>query len=188
LDVIVYDKASCAPISTQAENVLLPCEALYVVVEVKSILTATELTKSFRAAKAIRLLRPFKSHFVGPRTSGEGADDGSHRCMYVLFAYTSDLANKSDWAQKEFTRAATAAATETTSLDCVDRIVVLDRGMINPGAAVGMWDSFKPESFFLNAYLHIVNFVTREAKRRPPVDWQMYGSRKQKGWTRLKAL
>jgi hypothetical protein len=188
LDVIVYDKASCAPISVQAENVLLPCEALYVVVEVKSILTATELKKSFKAARAIRQLRPFKSHFVGPRASGEAADDGAHRCMYLIVAYTSDLANKTDWAQKEFSRAATSAATETAPLDTVDRIVVLDRGMINPGAGKGIWDEFRPESFFLNAYLHIVNFVTRESKRRPPVDWQMYGSRKQKGWKQLKAV
>jgi hypothetical protein len=105
-----------------------------------------------------------------------------------VVAYTSDLANNSAWPQKEFTRVVTSAATETASVDCVDRVVVLDRGMINPGAAVGMADSFKPESFFLDVYLHIVNFVTREAGRRQPVDWQMYGPRSQKGWSKLKAV
>jgi len=188
LDVVVYDKASCAPISVQAENVLLPCEALYVVVEVKSVLTGAELAKSFRAAKAVRQLRPFKAHFVGPRKAGDAAHDGAHRCMYLVVAYTTDLANNSAWAQKEFSRIAASAGTETASLDYVDRVVVLDRGMINPGAAVGLADSFKPESFFLDAYLHIVNFITREAKRRQPVDWQMYGPRTQKGWKKLKAV
>lgn len=188
LDVIVYDKASSAPVSVQAENVLLPCEALYVVVEVKSVLSGAELAKSFRAAKAVRQLRPFKSHFVGPRRDGEAADDGAHRCMYLVVAYTSDLANNSAWVEKEFSRVVASAGTEATRLDCVDRVVVLDRGMINPAAAVGMADSFKPESFFLDAYLHIVNFVTREAKRRQPVDWQMYGPRTQKGWKKLKAV
>lgn len=188
LDVVVFDSATCAPISIQAENVLLPCEALYVVVEVKSVLSAEELRKSFRSAEKIRQLRPFKSRFIAPRRDGDSADDGAHRCLYLLVGYSSDLANNSEWLQKEFTRAATASASERAALDCIDRVIVLDRGMFNPGSASGKWETLEPETIFLDTYLHLVNFVMREAKRRPPIDWQMYGPRTQKGWKRLKAV
>src|SRR5271163_42595 len=35
LDLVIYDRASCAPVSVQNENLLLPCEALYCVIEAK---------------------------------------------------------------------------------------------------------------------------------------------------------
>jgi len=184
LDIIVYDNSTCAPISVQSENVLLPCEALYVVVEVKSTLTKAELEKSYAAANRIRQLRPFKSRFIGPRRDGEAADDGAHRCQYLLFAYSSDLANNSEWLQKEFARVAMCAASAQTSLDCIDRVVVLDRGMLNPGGAAG--EGSDPETSFLDSYLHLVNFLTRESGRRPAVDWQMYGPRASGGWRKLK--
>jgi hypothetical protein len=108
--------------------------------------------------------------------------------QYLLFAYSSDLANNAEWLQKEFYRAAVSAASNKASLDCIDRVVVLDRGMFNPGGAVGTWESSSPETSFLDSYLHLINFVTRESKRRPPIDWQMYGPRNQKGWKKLKAV
>ena len=37
LDVIIYDHLASSPISQQRENTIVPCEALYVVIEVKSI-------------------------------------------------------------------------------------------------------------------------------------------------------
>ena len=186
LDIIVYDNATCAPISVQSENVLVPCETLYVVVEVKSTLTSAELTKSYAAAGKVRELRPFKSHFIGPRRGGEAADDGAHRCLYLVVAYSSDLANNSEWLQKEFKRVAVSAASMKVAVDSIDRVVVLDRGMLNPGGAVGQ--SSDPETSFLDSYLHLVNFVSRESGRRPAVDWQMYGARTSKSWKKLKAV
>ena len=186
LDAIVFDIATCSPISVQSENVLLPCEAVYVVVEVKTTLSAGELVRSYAAARRVRRLRPFKSRFIGPRRDGDPADEGAHRCQYLLFAYSSDLANNSDWLTNEFSRAAAAAASTKASTDCIDRIVVLDRGMLNPGNATGKWESKSPDDVFLDSYLHFVNFVTREAKRRPPIDWQMYGPRIRTGWKKLK--
>lgn len=186
LDIIVYDSATCAPISVQSENVLVPCEALYVVVEVKSTLTGAELQKSYAAAGRVRQLRPFKSRFIGPRREGGAADDGAHRCQYLLVAYSSDLANNSEWLQKEFSRVAACSASVEVALDSIDRVVVLDRGMLNPGGAVG--ESSDPETSFLDSYLHLVNFVSRESGRRPPVDWQMYGAKTSRSWKKLKAV
>jgi hypothetical protein len=46
LDFVIYDKARCAPIRGGNENLLLPCEALYCVIEVKTRITGEELDKS----------------------------------------------------------------------------------------------------------------------------------------------
>jgi uncharacterized protein DUF6602 len=139
LDLVVYDKASSSPISTQNENLLLPCEALYMAIEVKTKVTQAELDTSLKAASRLRALRPFKARFVAPRRDGAAADDGNHRCMYVIFGYTSDLGNDSNWLTKEQKRIHSAAGEARVSLDCVDRVIVLDRGIINPAASVGKW-------------------------------------------------
>lgn len=47
LDLILYDAASCGPLSVQAENLLLPCEALYAAIEVKTILSGSERAKAY---------------------------------------------------------------------------------------------------------------------------------------------
>ena len=78
-----------------------------------------------------------------------------------------------------------AAKSAGVARDYVDRLVILDRGIINPEQKVGKWDAGKADSVFLESYLHIVNFVGRESKRRDPVDWQMYGPRTARGWTPL---
>jgi hypothetical protein len=186
LDLVVYDKSSSAPISAQNENLLLPCEALYIAIEVKSIVTQAELDKALKAAARLRELRPFKAHFVAPRKDGSPADDENHRCMYVVFGYTSDLANDSDWLPKEQTRINSAARAAGVCLDCVDRLIILDRGIINPAASAGKWDAGSDASIFLENYLHLVNFLGRESRRRPPVDWQVYGPRSAKGWKSIK--
>jgi hypothetical protein len=185
LDLVVYDKSSSAPISAQNENLLLPCEALYIAIEVKSIVTQKELDTSVRAASKLRGLRPFKSRFVAPRKDGSPAEDENHRCMYVIFGYTSDLANDADWPAKEHLRLVSAAKNAGASLDFVDRLVVLDRGIINPAASVAKWDAGSDASIFLESYLHMVNFLGRESRRRPPVDWQVYGPRSSRGWKNI---
>lgn len=182
LDLVVYDRSSSAPISAQNENLLLPCEALYIAIEVKSIVTQEDLNTSLRAAAKLRELRPFKARFVPPRRDGSPAEDDNHRCMYVIFGYTSNLSNDADWLAKEQLRLHSAAQNAGASLDSVDRLIVLDRGLINPAASAGKWDAGADASIFLESYLHLVNFLARESRRRPPVDWQVYGPRNTKGW------
>jgi hypothetical protein len=105
--------------------------------------------------------------------------------MYLVFAYSTDLAHDDEWLEKEYHRAMAAARAESVSTDCVDRIVVLGRGMLNPAAAIGKSEAVSDQSIFLESYLHVVNFLMRESKRRPPIDWQMYGPRSPKGWRKL---
>lgn len=97
LDLFVYDHATAAPIQTGAEGLIVPAEALYEVIEVKSILTADELDTCFAAAKRVRSLQPFKQEFISNPASGEGAP-GRCRCPYIVFAYSTNLGQE-DWAK-----------------------------------------------------------------------------------------
>jgi hypothetical protein len=173
IDFCVYDSATSSPIQSSAENALIPAEALYAVVEVKSVLTQDELNNCIEAAKRIRTLRPFKTRFCAPPARGEIPT--GPRCQYIIFAYTSNLA-ETDWAQKEFNRIKNAASAADGSLDLVDQVLVLDRGVIRPKSAEAVMRD-EDKGIFLEFYLHLMNFLTREKRRRPEIDWTAYTSR-----------
>lgn len=185
LDFVIYDKARCAPIRVGNENLLLPCEALYCVVEVNTRITADELDASYIHAGKVRALQPFKQSFIAARQDGADAEDRRDRCLYVIFGYTSNLGNDAEWSKKEYQRICSAAGAAEVAVDCVDRLIVLDRGIINPQKPAAKWETEKADSVFLESYLHIVNFLGRESERREPVDWQMYGPRSASGWKTL---
>ena len=184
LDLFIFDKAGCSPLSIQTENVLIPCEGLYVVIEVKSVLSQKELNTCYAAAAKVRALHPFKKQFISTRTGGGGAEDGGSRCLYLVFAYTTNL-SADDWVTKEFDRVQVAAEEAKSSNGVVDLIVVLDRGLINPGKAVGKSIGDEPIGIFMEFYLHIINFLHREYQRRPTIGWQAYGAGAQREWVRL---
>jgi hypothetical protein len=186
IDFVVYDRAKCAPILAGSENLLLPCEALYCVVEVKTLLTQEGLDTSLTAARKVRNLMPFKQSFIAARKDGAAADDDRDRCLYLIFGFSSDLSNDEEWPVKEYRRFERAAHKAGATMDCVDWVVSLDRGLIKPDAAKGKWDTGSAETTFFETYLHIVNFLGRESARRKPVDWQIYGPRSFPGWKTLK--
>jgi hypothetical protein len=183
LDIVIYDADMAAPISSQAENVLIPAESLLAVIEVKTLLSQDELNKCYAAAAKIRQLRPFKEHFVSARDQGRAATDGTHRCLYVVFAFETNISQK-DWLQAEYKRIKTAAI-KPHRLSLVDAVIVLDRGMVRPGPGVGKTNDGNEVDTFLEFYLHVVNFIRREQPRRPLMDWQAYTTKKSKGWTLL---
>ncbi len=184
LDLIVYHRQSCAPVSKLEENILIPCEGLYAAIEVKSMLTKDELEAAFTAAKRLRTLRPFKGHFVSSRSDGSPAAAGESRCMYILFAYSSNVSTDG-WLQTEFQRIKAAATAVGTTVDVIDSIVVVDRGIINPGGAVGKPVDGDDDVLFVEFYLNLVNFISREMRRRLPIDWQLYSSRGGRGWIKI---
>jgi len=184
LDLIVYHKHSCAPVSVQRENLIVPCEGLYCVIEVKTILNQTELVKAYRAAAKLRDLHPFKGRFVSSRNEGKAAAEREYRCMFVIFAYTSNAGVK-DWLSKEYERIKKAADKVGCDVDLIDRVFVLNRGMIKPGQPAGKKITGRDDFMFVDFYLSIVNFIDRELRRRPPIDWQIYSSRSSPGWVPL---
>jgi hypothetical protein len=173
IDLCVYDVATASPIQTSGDNALFPAEALYAIIEVKSILSQDEIRKCVAAAKKVRALRPFKQQFGGAQTRGAASTDA--RCIYIVFAYATNL-SEDGWAQKEFERIQTAVRLEDCPLDVIDRVIVLDRGMIQPQVARAR---IKEESkgIFLEFYIHLMNFLMRERRRRDEIDWTAYTAR-----------
>jgi len=56
--------------------------------------------------------------------------------------------------------------------------------MITPGAKAGTEDvAFA--SVFHQWFIHLANFLKRENRRRPPLDWQRYTKKKIPGWVPL---
>lgn len=174
LDIFIYDKSTAAPIQASNESLLVPAEALYAVIEVKSVLTQDEIEKCMSAAERVRGLRPFKGKFIAAPTSGERHDQ-HYRCPYFVFSYRSNL-GREGWAQKEFERTKLAANRRQCGMDSIDRIFVLDRGVIHPQAGSAS-EGDNSAGIFLDFYVHLMNFLTRERSRRPTIDWTAYTSR-----------
>ncbi|WP_425351440.1 hypothetical protein [Methylocystis bryophila] len=84
---MIYDQSTAAPIHTAGENLIVPAEALYSVVEVKSVLSQAELDICLGAAQKIRSLRPFKKQFIASPTEGQVEKD-HYLCPYYIFSYT----------------------------------------------------------------------------------------------------
>ncbi|MGA7732129.1 MAG: DUF6602 domain-containing protein [Chloroflexia bacterium] len=184
LDVTIYDCIRNSPVLAREDQTLLPAESLLSVIEVKSQLTQEELDKCFKASKQLRLLRPYNKTFVSARRGGIPASDKQPRCFYSIFAYSSNLGTD-DWLSKEWERVNRAAQANNCTSEVIDRILVLDRGLINPVFKVGKNAGSNGSDVLHNWFIELVNFLTRENARRIPVDWQSYASRTTSGWQRL---
>jgi len=186
IDIVIYDADMAAPISSQSENVIVPAESLLAVIEVKTTLTQNDLNACFKSALKVRGLRPFKRPFVASREDGRPAEDGASRCLYIVFAYETNVGS-ADWLEKEFKRLGVAAARVKGSLNLIDVLCVLSRGMIRPANGTGKVNDADQMSTFLEFYLHLVNFLRREMPRRPAMDWQAYTTRTARNWKKLGA-
>lgn len=180
LDLFIYDRLTAAPIQTGSESLIVPAEALYAVIEVKSVLSQAEIDICLTAAMKVRSLRPFKKSFIASPTEGRVQKD-RYRCPYFIFAYSSNL-SADGWAEKEYRRIIDGSKKLGYALDVVDRVIVMDRGIIRPQVSAALLKDNSP-SLFLEFYLHLVNFLMRERKRRPTIDWTAYTSRSR--WTKL---
>jgi hypothetical protein len=72
------------------------------------------------------------------------------------------------WARKKYWRLEAAAQSAGVPLDTVDRLFILDRGIINPKRRAGNWEAASADSVFLESYLHVVNFLMMESERASP--------------------
>lgn len=182
MDIVIYDKQRNAVVS--ADPLWLAAETLLAYIEVKTKLTKSELEKSFAGAKKVDALRPFKKNFtlhvVG---NNAGQKDDQLRCFRTVFAFGTNLGSQ-EWLDKEWARVKDAAAKVNVPLASIDRILVLDRGMLTPPSQTGT-DQFLVSSVFQQWVLNLVNFLARENARREPWDWQMYAKKTTPGWRAL---
>jgi hypothetical protein len=179
LDVFVYGQLTVAPIHG-GNNLIVPAEALYAVIEVKSVLNQDELDICLRAAKKVRSLRPFKKQFIPSPIDGR-VEKNHYRCPYFIFTYSSNL-SEDGWAAKEYQRMINGVQHVDGTANLIDRLIVMNRGIIEPQARKTLLKE-DSQNLFLEFYLHLMNFLMRELKRRPAIDWAAYGSASR--WTRL---
>jgi hypothetical protein len=185
LDLVIYDQTVTRAVYAGQRNELYPCEAVYAAVEVKSLFTRGEAAICLRAAQKLRNLSPFGQRLVSARSGGKAADDSAYRCMYVVFAYATDL-GQDGWLQKEYSRLVEVAQEEQASISVIDRLLILDRGILNPVRTQGRSSGSDPGALFAEFFLHLTNFVERERRRRPALSWQTYALPRSFGWRTLK--
>ena len=162
---------------------ILPAEALLVSMEVKSLLTKTEIQKSFKAAERLNQLRPFKAKLADRRREGSPAD-GHARFFHCIFAYHSDLSHDT-WLVEEYLRLSNVASELALSPTLIDRVYVADRGMINVAWQNGVEEAPGEGTALMQFYMHILNFLSRENARRDPVPYLEYAGKMTGGWKSL---
>jgi hypothetical protein len=182
IDLVIFDRQRNAVLS--ADPLWIAAETLLAYIEVKTTLTGDELEKSFIGAKRIDALRPFKQPFtLAGKTDASVTENDQLRCFRTVFAFGTNLTDR-DWIDEEWSRVKTAAAAAGVPLASIDRILVLNRGMLNLPSQTGT-DKFEASSVFQQWVINLVNFLVRENGRRPSWDWQLYTKKGIPGWRAL---
>lgn len=182
-DLFIFDGSATRPLQVfPNRSVLLSAEAVLATVEVKSTLTEPEVDKAIRGIERVHGLRPWGDPWLPPR-QGEPADDRRARVFTSVFAYQSSLA-AAPWAERELKRFRGRAKACGRPVESVDRLVVLNRGMILPApgrvaepgeerGVLGLW------------FFSLINFLAREVQRRKPFPWDRYEARAPDIWKQV---
>lgn len=175
LDVLIY-RIRDTPFLVNGESVLVPCESLLAAIEIKSVLTPEEIRDGLEIAKSIRALKPFDKSFVDARRRGEQADDNC-RCLFTIFAFGTSLTEGEDWLTREGARFMKQANELAIPPQYVDRLIVLDRGIINCAEGRGHDSARSGQSVLQIFFMHLINHLLREDRRRKEIDIDIYGGR-----------
>lgn len=183
LDLMIYDESRNIPFFS-GSNYILPAEALLAGIEIKSKLNRNEIKRILHSANNLKNLKPFGKKPDLSVSKRDIKDKITCRYMYTVFAYSTDI-SQSNWLSNEFKRISEVASQEKISPNVIDRILVLDRGLINCSDSVGTSLKDNAETF-LYYYMGILNFITRENSRRKATPYLDYAGKLSKGWMKLK--
>lgn len=175
LDVLIY-RVRDTPFLLTGESVLVPCESLLAAIEIKSELTVDEIKDGLEVAKSIRALRPFDKSFVDARQRGNPADD-KPRCLFSIFAFGTNLVEGDDWLMREGERFARLADQCAVPAQYVDRLIIMDRGIINCAEGRGHDSGRGGQSAIQIFFVHLINHLLREDRRRREIDIDIYSGR-----------
>jgi hypothetical protein len=175
LDVLLY-RVRDTPFLLTGDSLLVPCESLLAAIEIKSTLTAETVAESLKIASSIRKLKPFDKHFVDARTGGAPGDD-LPRCMFSIFAFETDLVAGDDWLIREGVRFNRIADELSIPSWYVDRLIVLDRGIIDCVRGRGHDTNRSGQPAIQIWFVHLINHLLREDRRRKEIDIDIYTGR-----------
>lgn len=182
LDVVIAAQPPLLGVFEQDGLCVLPCETVLAAIEVKRTLTSGEVAKVVNNAASVRALRPYGNQsFVTARQGGAEADRKEHRLFYAAFALNSDLTDgngaQQAWDQKEWDRLRRVCDEQGTPTGTIDRLVILDRGIINTAKGISQTRSSDGDAFLTQVFINLANHLERESERRPSFNPDNYISR-----------
>jgi hypothetical protein len=132
-------------------------------------------------AKKIFQLKPFGRKL---QQAERGRDPSPEECRYFIsiFAYETDI--KGD-LKAEHDRFLKCAKELRIDPGCVDRIYILGKGIINPAERMFAADTDEQKIGLFYFYSNLLQFATREAKRRKEVPYLDYFGKMTKGWNKF---
>ena len=134
-------------------------------------------------AQKLKSLKPFKKKTV---LKTRESDNKIPECRYFhcVFAYNTDF-KSDDWARSEYNRFLEVSHESNTDIKKIDRIYVVNKGIINPVIGSGVNERDNKVITLMYFYSHILNFLFRENGRRHPVPYELYSGRQSQGWVKL---
>lgn len=182
LDLLIYDHLRNFPFYS-GDAVILPAEALLVSVEVKSRLNVSDIESSLRAAEKIKSLKPNRKPLGEPKRGDR--DESKSRFFHCIFAYGTDLEEGDDWLEREFGRFRDIGKDIDIDIGVIDRVYVANRGILNLWDEVGVTEEPDEGTALMYFYMHALQFMNRENKRRDPAPYLDYAGRMSRGWEQL---
>jgi hypothetical protein len=178
LDLVFYDQSrNFALIANKIQ--VLPAEALLASIEVKSVLTKSEIEKSARAVRKLPELQPFGQPLGGTDIGDGPSAARTARYFHCVFAYDTDL-SLGNWLNWEAARFSSFCEDE----HLFDSAYVLNRGVINlPGNVAKLED--ENGGAITNFYFSILTFLLREEGRRPNTPYDRYVTHETKDWQKI---
>lgn len=176
IDVIIFDATANMPFPRfHADDPhILPAEALLATIEVKSRLTKDRVNEAVDGLKRITALQPFGGDWASAPRRGSGPS-GHPRVFTSVFGYTTDIVDGPTWPASELKRFRESCAAKDVPCEYLNRVVVLDRGTLLPAEGSSLTAASEEDAVPLaDWYFHLINFLNREAARRPSVDWTFY--------------
>lgn len=176
LDILIYDRHADFPFNVGSQSILA-AEALLASIEVKSKLSAPEVTKCAEAARKLRKLKPHDRE-LGGSDMGHFKDGKKRaRYMHCVFAFETDLTEKK-WPHNEVERFDRILGKG----HLIDAAYILDRGLVNFNYRKARAETASGQAI-TTFYFTVLNFVMREAERRKPTPYDRYVTHDIKSWT-----
>lgn len=177
-DMIIYRTIDGIPVLDQ-QPTLLQAESAMCITEVKTKIDTGEYKDCLRKANKIFQLRPFGRKL---QQAERGRNPGPEECRYFIsiFAYGSDI--KGD-LKAERDRYIACANELRINPGLIDRIYILGKGIINPATDRFAADTEERKVGLFYFYSNLLQFATREAKRRKEVPYIAYFGKMSEGWS-----
>lgn len=175
-DVIIFRNSDGIPLF-QTEPTIIQVESVMSIIEVKSKITAAEYKDCLIKTEKINRLKPFgKTIQQSERGRKPGSSDT--RIFTSIFAYSSDMKGS---LKDEYKRYLNKANELNISPLLIDRIYILNKGIINPTDNIYSEENLDKRAF-LYFYSNLLQFLQREASRRNEVPYLEYFGRMTGGW------